>query len=284
MKTSAEGFQPCCDAQLAVGRGEPDRRRRALGPGGIGPEPPGPPARRSGRDVRGHAGDGAGRRRMPQRGGAGPARGARRRRLRGAGPGREQAPRRRPGHLPGHAPHGGEAGDSGGQGPLRAAQVALRGPERLDQGGDGLSALQRPGTGQGAGRAGLGVPGAERQADGPAGGQPDGPATGESGRESPPEWPPRGGMGAIPAPCERMLGAISNVREGAPRIRAGQARALPTRELPRRSLLDEPGKAEAPPKAVVRDNGPDESVSKVLCFWIERSGAAMNFIHAGKPI
>ena len=36
------------------GRGEPDRRRRALGPGGLGPEPPDPPARRGGRDVRGH--------------------------------------------------------------------------------------------------------------------------------------------------------------------------------------------------------------------------------------
>ena len=60
---------------------------------------------------------------------------------------------------------------SGGQGPLRQAQVALRGPERLDQGGDGLPALQRPGAGQGAGRVGPGVPGAERQADGPAGGR-----------------------------------------------------------------------------------------------------------------
>ena len=61
--------------QRAAGgrRGEPDRRRRALGPGGIGPEPPGPPARRGEGDVRGHAGDGPGRRRLLQRGGTGPA-------------------------------------------------------------------------------------------------------------------------------------------------------------------------------------------------------------------
>ena len=37
------------------GRGEPDRRRRALGLGGLGPGPPGPHARRGGRDARGHA-------------------------------------------------------------------------------------------------------------------------------------------------------------------------------------------------------------------------------------
>ena len=42
------------------------------------------------------------------------------------------------------------------------------------------------------------------------------------------------------------------------------------------------GKAAAPPKAVVCDNGP-EPASKAMRFWSERSGAALNFIQPGKP-
>ena len=47
-------------------------------------------------------------------------------------------------------------------------------------------------------------------------------------------------------------------------------------------FLDELGKAAAPPKAVVCDNGP-ELTSKAMRFWSERSGAALNFIQPGKP-
>ena len=47
-------------------------------------------------------------------------------------------------------------------------------------------------------------------------------------------------------------------------------------------FLDDLGKAAAPPKAVVCDNGP-ELTSKAMRFWSERSGAALNFIQPGKP-
>ena len=47
-------------------------------------------------------------------------------------------------------------------------------------------------------------------------------------------------------------------------------------------FLDELGKAAAPPKAVVCDNGP-EPASKAMRFWSERSGAAPDFIQPGKP-
>ena len=42
------------------------------------------------------------------------------------------------------------------------------------------------------------------------------------------------------------------------------------------------GKAAAPPKAVLCDNGP-ELTSKAMRFWSERSGAAPDFIQPGKP-
>ena len=43
-----------------------------------------------------------------------------------------------------------------------------------------------------------------------------------------------------------------------------------------------PGKASAPPKAVICDNGP-ELTSKAMRLWSERSGAVLNFIQPGKP-
>ena len=48
--------------------------------------------------------------------------------------------------------------DAGGQGPLRAAQVALGGPERLDQGGDGLPALSVRGLAKARGERDLAFP------------------------------------------------------------------------------------------------------------------------------
>ena len=52
-----------------------------------------------------------------------------------------------------------------GPGAVRRAQVAVGGADRMDQGGAGFTAFQRAGPEQGPGRMGLGLPGVERQAD-----------------------------------------------------------------------------------------------------------------------
>ena len=74
----------------------------------------------------------------------------------GGGQGREDAP--------GDAPDGPEAGHGHGPGAVRATQVAVRSAQWLDQGGPGIPAIQRTRLGQSAGGMGLGVSGAEHQA------------------------------------------------------------------------------------------------------------------------
>ena len=69
------------------------------------------------------------------------------------------------GEASGEGAHGPKAGDRGGAGAVRRAQVAVGGADRMDQGGAGFPAIQRAGPEQGPGRMGPGVPGVERQAD-----------------------------------------------------------------------------------------------------------------------
>ena len=75
---------------------------------------------------------------------------------------------------------------------------------------------------------------------------------------------------------------ILNVVAGFSRLCVGQLVATSITGARLALFLDELGKAAAPPKAVVCDNGP-ELTSKAMRFWSERSGAALNFIQPGKP-
>ena len=84
---------------------------------------------------------------------------------RGLGPGGPARGRGGRGEASGEGAHGPKAGDRGGPGAVRRAQVAVGGADRMDQGGAGFPAIQRAGPEQGPGRMGLGVPGVERQAD-----------------------------------------------------------------------------------------------------------------------
>ena len=61
-------------------------------------------------------------------------------------------------------PHGGEAG-GGGAGAARRAQVVVGGAARMDQGGAGISTIQRARPAEGPGGVGSGLPGVEHQAD-----------------------------------------------------------------------------------------------------------------------
>ena len=70
----------------------------------------------------------------------------------------------------GDAPHGREAGDRARAGAIREAQVVIGGAQRLGQGGARVPTLQPSGPGQGTGRMGLGVPGAQYQANRGTGG------------------------------------------------------------------------------------------------------------------
>ena len=175
MKTSADGFQQCYNAQLAVeGENqlivavEVSSERQRPGPddaagagGGIDPwEAPG---------------DGAGRRRVLQRGGSRQVGGARGGRLRGPGPGGPARGVGGRGEASGEGAHGGETVDARGTGAIRATQMAVGGADRMDQGGAGFPAVQRARPAQSPGRVGPGVPGVERQADASASG---GPMTG----------------------------------------------------------------------------------------------------------
>ena len=80
--------------------------------------------------------------------------------------GREGKGGRRQGDASGDASHGRKTGEPGRSGPVCEAQVALGGAQRMDQGDIGLPTLQLPGSGKGACRVGPGLPGLERQADG----------------------------------------------------------------------------------------------------------------------
>ena len=171
MKTSAEGFQPCCDAQLAVdeenrivvaahlGQGASDQNRLVPLPAGV-KETFGVMPETALADA-GYCNE-AELVRLEERGVdtcVALARDGSKRPV--ADPVTCPATRRMAEKL----------ATPEGKARYAQAQVALGGPERLDQGGDGLPALQRPGTGQGAGRVGLGLPRAERQADGAPGGR-----------------------------------------------------------------------------------------------------------------
>ena len=176
MKTSAEGFQQCYNAQVAVeGKNQlivavavssnaSDQGRRQR-PGSVDAAGAG-----GGIDLREAPGDGAGRRRVLQRGGPGQASGARGGRPRGLGPGGSARGRGGRGEASGHGRHGQEAGDGGGTGAVRATQMAGRGADRMDQGGARLPPLEPARSGQGPGRVGPGVLGVERQADARASG------------------------------------------------------------------------------------------------------------------
>ena len=58
------------------------------------------------------------------------------------------------GEASGEGAHGQKAGDRGGPGAVRRAQVAVGGADRMDQGGAGFPAIQRAGPEQGPGRMG----------------------------------------------------------------------------------------------------------------------------------
>ena len=92
----------------------------------------------------------AGRARYAERQ-VGDARGGR---LRGLGPGRPTRGRGGRGEASGEGAHGQKAGDRGGPGAVRRAQVAVGGADRMDQGGAGFPAIQRAGPEQGPGRMG----------------------------------------------------------------------------------------------------------------------------------
>ena len=173
MKTSNDGFQQCYNAQVAVD----GAHQLSGGDGGDGErERPGwcaGAARRGGGDGRRTAGDGAGGRRLQQRAGPGGPGNARHRRVCVLGPGGAGGEAPRPGEVSRDESHGREAGDAGGPCGVCRTQVAVGGSQRLDQARAGIPALQPAGAGEGAGRVGLGVPGARRQA--PA--RPDGGVT-----------------------------------------------------------------------------------------------------------
>ena len=69
-----------------------------------------------------------------------------------------------PASEPCDAPHGEEAGHLGGTQAVRATQMAVGSPPWLDQGSPGIPTIPCPGLGQGARGMGLGVPGVEPQA------------------------------------------------------------------------------------------------------------------------
>ena len=100
-------------------------------------------------------------------------RNARHRRVCVLGPGGAGGQAPRPGEASRDESHGREAVEAGGPCGVCRTQVAVGGSERLDQARAGIPALQPAGAGEGAGRVGLGVPGARRQA--PA--RPDGRVT-----------------------------------------------------------------------------------------------------------
>ena len=74
------------------------------------------------------------------------------------------------------ASHGREAGHTSGAGAVRATQVAVRSAQWLDQGSPWIPAIQRAGPEQGARGMGLGVSGAEHQAPATASGSVRAPA------------------------------------------------------------------------------------------------------------
>ena len=170
MKTSADGFQQCYNAQLAVEGGEPvDCRGGSV----LERQRPGPDAAAGaggGIDPRDASGDGAGGCRVLQRGGSRQVGGARGGRLRGPGPGGPARGGGGRGEASGEGAHGGETVDARGTGAIRATQMAVGGADRMDQGGAGFPAVQRARPAQGPGRVGPGVPGVERQADARASG------------------------------------------------------------------------------------------------------------------
>ena len=108
-------------------------------------------------------------------------------------------------------------------------------------------------------------------------------------------WRPRVRMAMPTRPNERwptgfMSGQLAsgrrfrilNVAAGFSRLCVGQLVATSITGARLALFPAGPGKAAAPPKAVVCDNGP-ELTSKAMRFWSERSGAAPDFIQPGKP-
>ena len=164
MRTSSEGFQQCYNAQVAV-----DGEHQLI----VATE-----LTSNGSDqgalvglldeVRDRfdtqPGDGACRRRVLQRAGSVGVGGAGHRRVRGDGARGQTVCGQGCGEAPGDAPHGRKAGHAHGPETVCATQMAVRGTQRLDQGGARLPAVQRAGLGQGTGGMEPGMSGAEHQA------------------------------------------------------------------------------------------------------------------------
>ena len=81
------------------------------------------------------------------------------------GAAREAGGRREPEVVPSDASDEDEAGDGGGPRALGAAEEAVGGAKRLDQGSARVSSFQLPEPGGSARRVGSGLPGSQHQAD-----------------------------------------------------------------------------------------------------------------------